>query len=401
MLSGLPLYKRNLIVLWVGCLFTGIGLSLINPFLPLYIDTLGYFDSRELAFWSGIIIAAPFLLQALVSPLWGKLADRSGRKLMLLRASLGMSVLMMATGFASNVWLLLLCRAAFGLFSGFISNAVALIAVQVPKEESGKVLGTLATSNTGGMLVGPIFGGLFVTFLGYRYVFVTGSILMIVFILTLALIKEDFTPVAKGAQIPMQEVFAMVERPQIIFGLYLTTLMIMLANTTINPMLPLYVREMLPVGGNVELWSGIVAAAPGMTTIIAAPLLGALGDRVGTHKVLISGLVFQAMLFLPMAFVTAVWQIAALRLLLGVADAALMPSAQALLTRNSPKEATSRIFAYNQSAQSTGMVTGPLVGAAIGGMLAIRYVFFATMAFGLANASIVAYVNRKRPGDKG
>jgi len=392
-----PLYQRNLIVLWIGNFFTGIGLSLVVPFLPLFIDTLGDFSRQELSFYCGIIIAAPFLMQAIVSPLWGRLADRKGRKVMLLRAALGMSLFMVATGFAPNVWFLLVARALFGVFSGFMSNSVALIAVQVPRSKSGKVMGVLNTSNISGQLLGPIFGGTVVSFIGYSNMFmITGSILFGVFITIMLLVKEEFTPVEKGNETSMKQVFAKINNMGIIYSMFLTTLMLRLSFSSINPILSLYVRDILPEGGNVEFWSGIVAAAPGLTTIISAPFLGALGDKIGSKKVLLLSLIVLFLALIPMAFVTEVWQLIALRLLIGVLTAALMPSVQSILVKSTPRDTMSRVFAYNQSAQSTGMVIGPLVGAAISGAFDIRYVFFAPAALILCNILIVVKVNRSK-----
>ena len=381
-----PLYKRNLVVLWIGNFTSGVGLSIVQPFMPLFIDTLGDFTRAELTFWSGMIISGTFLMQALVSPFWGRLADRSGRKLMLLRSALGMSLIMIATAFVTSVQMLFAIRMLFGIFSGFISNAVALMAVQVPKEESGKVMGTLSTANVSGQLIGPLFGSVVVTMVGYSKAFlVTGSILFVVFIMTLVFVKEEFTPVPKGEQKSMKQVFATIDNPKIITGVFITTLILMLTQSSINPILSLYVREILASGKNVEMWSGVVASAPALTAIVAAPLLGALGDKIGTHKVLMFGLMLSAVIFLPMAFITSVWQLVILRLLLGVTDASLRPSIQTMLTRHSPKESTSRIFSYNQSAQSMGMVFGPMVGSAIGGPFGYHAVFLATTVFAILN----------------
>ncbi|MCL2632230.1 MAG: multidrug efflux MFS transporter [Coriobacteriia bacterium] len=393
--AATPLYKRNLVVLWFGCFISGVGLSIVQPFMPLFIDTLGDFTREQLSFWSGMIMSGTFLTSALTAPFWGRLADRTGRKLMLLRSAVGMSVIMIATSFVTSVQMLLVLRLVYGVFSGYIGNAVALMAVQVPREESGKVLGTLSTSSVSGQLIGPLFGSTVVTIFGYSKSFlVTGSILVIVFLLTLFMVKEDFTPVPKGEQQKMREVFQTIEKPKVVVGVFITSTILMLTQSSINPIMSLYVREIVGTSSNVEMWSGLAFSAPALTAIIAAPILGALGDRIGTHKVLMFGLLLSSVVFIPMAYVGAVWQLIILRMLLGVTDASLRPSTQTLLTRNSPKESISRIFAYNQSCQSMGMVFGPIVGAAISGPYGYHSVFFATSVFAAVNLINVVRITR-------
>ena len=116
----LPEWQRNLRVLWFGNFMAGIGFSLIMPFMSLYIDTLGDFNRTELSFWSGLTFAATFLVTAVVSPIWGRLADERGRKLMLLRASLGMSIVIACMGLVTNVYQLVLLRLLQGVFAGYI-----------------------------------------------------------------------------------------------------------------------------------------------------------------------------------------------------------------------------------------------------------------------------------------
>ncbi|MFQ7233697.1 MAG: MFS transporter, partial [Enterococcus hulanensis] len=150
-----PTWQKNLIVLWFGTFMAGIGFSLVMPFMSLYIDTLGSYSNQQLNFWSGITFSSTFLITAIVSPLWGRLADQKGRKLMLLRASLGMAIVISLMGTVGNVYQLIGLRLLQGVFSGYISNATALVATGTPREKSGQVLGTLATGAVTGNLLGP------------------------------------------------------------------------------------------------------------------------------------------------------------------------------------------------------------------------------------------------------
>lgn len=138
-------WKRNLTVTWLGCFLTGAAFSLVMPFLPLYVEQLGVTGHSALNMWSGLVFSITFLFSAIASPFWGGLADRKGRKIMLLRSALGMAIVMMLMGMAQNIWQFLLLRALLGLLGGFIPNANALIATQIPRHKSGWALGTLST----------------------------------------------------------------------------------------------------------------------------------------------------------------------------------------------------------------------------------------------------------------
>jgi len=381
-------WRRNLYILWIGNFMAGVANSMIIPFIPLFIGELGVFTNKELTFWSGIVFSAAFLMTALVSPLWGKLADMKGRKLMLLRSALGMSVMTLAMGFVANVYQLVALRVLFGLMSGFHSNSIALMATSAPREKAGEVLGTLSTGTVTGTLLGPVIGGVIAQYYGYRMAFhCTGAIMFLVFLLVWQQVKEDFTPPVKTIAVRQKHpgIFSQLQDSKIVLAMFLTTLMIQINNNSINPILSLYVKELLNHTGNISLASGIIAAMPGVATLIAAPQFGKLGDRFGTHKVLMGGLILSILIYMPMAFVTSVWQLGALRLFVGISDAALLPSVNAILMKNSPKNITSRIFSYNQSVQSTGNVVGPMVGSTVSGHFGFSAVFFVT--------SFLAFVN--------
>ncbi|MDG2978043.1 multidrug efflux MFS transporter [Latilactobacillus curvatus] len=379
-------WEQNLIVLWFGNFMAGVAFSLIMPFMSLYIDTLGNFTTAQLSLWSGLTYSITFLVTALISPWWGKIADRRGRKLMLLRASLGLAIVLGAMGLVQNIYELIGLRLLQGFFSGYISNSNALIATSAPQEKSGQALGTLTTGSVSGTLLGPLLGGIIAQATGYRTTFfITGTILFIVFILCLVFVHEDFTPVQKDDQVPGRQLIHELKYPHLIIGMFVTTMIIQASNNSISPLLSLYVRQLMHHGNNVALVSGVIAAIPGIATLIAAPRFGALGDRIGSEKILLGGLIFAVFVYVPQAFVQNVWQLGALRLLVGVADAALLPQVQTILAKYSPHSSAGRIFSYNQSFQAMGNVAGPLIGSSVSGLFGYSGVFLSTTVLVVVN----------------
>ncbi|MDT2737751.1 multidrug efflux MFS transporter [Enterococcus pseudoavium] len=395
-----PTWQKNLIVLWFGTFMAGIAFSLVMPFMSLYIDSLGSYTNQQLNFWSGITFSSTFLITAIVSPLWGRLADQKGRKLMLLRASLGMAFVIGLMGIVGNVYQLIGLRLLQGVFSGYISNATALVATGTPREKSGQVLGTLATGAVTGNLLGPLVGGVTASIFGYRLTFfITGSILFLVFLLSLFFVREEFTPVEKKDMLPAKEIFHNLKYPHVVIGMFITTMIIQASNNSISPIISLYIRQLMHNQGNVTLVSGIIASIPGIATLIAAPRFGRLGDRIGSEKVLGIGLIFAMLVFLPMAIVTNVWQLAILRFLVGISDACLLPAVQALITKYSPHDAAGRIFSYNQSFQAAGNVVGPMIGSSVSSIFGYRGVFISTSALVLVNYLLV-HRNTKEIAEK-
>ncbi|CAI1085577.1 multidrug efflux MFS transporter [Serratia proteamaculans] len=362
-------WKLNLISVWLGCFFTGLAMSQILPFLPLYIEQLGVTGHQSLSIWSGLVFSGTFLVSALVSPLWGSLADRKGRKLMLLRASLGMAVVIALQGMVTNVYQLF-----------------ALVASQVPRDKSGWALGTLSTGPVTGVIVGPLLGGLMADHLGLRVVFfVTAGLMFVSFLITLFLIKERRIEVKKADRLSGKVVFQSLPYPTLIVTLFISTLMIQLANSSISPILTLFIKDLSGDSGNIAFISGMIAAVPGVAALISAPSLGRLGDRIGTARILLAALVLTTVLFAIMAWVETPLQLGILRFLLGFADGALMPAVQTLLLKHSSDQVTGRIFGYNQSFMYLGNVVGPLIGSGVSALMGFRWVFAVTAVLVLIN----------------
>lgn len=382
-----PIWKKNLFVLSIAVFIAGIAFSEIMPFLSLYINALGNFSHQQLNFWSGIVYSGTFIVSAVVSPWWGKLADKKGRKPMILRAGIGMSVVIACMGLVQNVWQLLLLRMLQGVFAGFISNSNALVATETPKTNSGQALGTIASATTAGTLLGPLVGGALTSIFSYRITFmITGGLLLLCSILVLFFVHEDdFKPVTAKKLDKASGVIKSLRSPHLIFGLLLTTLIIQAANNSINPIVSLYIRQLLNGHGNVVFISGVIAALPGIATFLVASRFGALGDKIGTHKIIVAGFIAASIFFFLTAFVRNTVELGILRFLVGFSDACLFPQVQTMLTKNSPAAVTGRIFSWNQSAMYIGNIVGPLLGSFVSGMFNYSMVFIVTTVIVLIN----------------
>lgn len=372
-------WKENLRVAWFGSFLTGASISLVVPFMPIFVEQLGI-EGDQVAFYAGLAISVSAVSAALVSPIWGILADKYGRKPMMIRAGLAMTITMGGLAFVPNIYWLLFLRLLNGVFTGFVPNATALIASQVPKDKSGAALGTLSTGVVAGTLTGPFVGGFIAEIFGIRNVFLlVGVFLFLAAILTIFFIKEDFQPVAKEKAIPTKEVFSAFKYPRLLVNLFLTSFVIQFSAQSISPILALYVRD-LGQTENLLFVSGLIVSSMGFSSMMSAGILGKLGDKVGNHRLLVAAQIYSVIIYLLCAHATSPLQLGLYRFLFGLGTGALIPGVNALLSKMTPKSGISRIFAFNQVFFYLGGVIGPMAGSAVAGYLGYHAVFYATAA---------------------
>ncbi|WP_256353921.1 MULTISPECIES: MFS transporter [unclassified Variovorax] len=376
--SPQPHWRRNLIVCMFGSFTTIVAMTLLLPFLPLYVEQLGVTDHAAIVQWSGVAFGATFFSAALCAPLWGKLADLYGRKLMLIRASLGMSVAMALIGVADNVWQLVGLRLLAGLLGGYASGSMVLVATQTPKERTGWALGTLSSAIMAGNLVGPLIGGALPPLIGIRNTFfAAGAVIFVAFLATVTLIREEKRPpVAKGAQVKVG--WASIDDKGPIVAMFITGTLLMLANMSIEPIITVYVAQLVADPVHVTLMAGLVMSAAALGSILSAARLGKLADRVGHWTVIIGCLAVSAVLLVPQAFVTSSWQLVLLRFLMGLSLGGLLPCIASVIRHNAPERAAGQMLGWSVSAQYTGQVVGPLLGGFVGGHYGMRAVFLGT-----------------------
>jgi MFS family permease len=380
-------WRGNLYVALFGSFTTIVGMTLFLPFLPLYVAHLGVTSQSAIVQWSGVAFGATFLAAGMVAPLWGKLADRYGRKSMLIRASLGMAIMISLIGIAQNVYQLVVLRLLTGLAGGYSSGAISLVAIQTPKDRSGWALGTLSTGVLAGSIMGPLFGGFLPDIIGIRETFfLAGGMIFVAFLCTTFFIRED-PALRRRPPAPLTvSPWSIIPDRRPIYIMLVTGMLLMLANMSIEPIITVYVAQLVPGDQHVARLAGIVMAATALASIAAAPRVGRLADRIGARSVVTYGLAASAVLLIPQAFVTSIWQLIALRLLMGFALAGLLPSITSVIRHSVPDRVAGNILGYSVSAQFAGQVIGPLMGGFIAAHLGMRAVFVATSIVMLAGA---------------
>ncbi|MBW7476165.1 MFS transporter [Paenibacillus oenotherae] len=383
-------WKKNLIVLWFGQFLVLAGMTMIIPFLSLYLQSdLGLSDPHEIATWAGIIFAGNFVTAFLFQPLWGKLSDRYGRKIMLLRSGFGMAIVMVCMGFAVSPWHLLALRLINGTISGFSPASISLISATTPKSRMGFAMGTLQSGAIAGTILGPLMGGLLADWIGFRSIFyVTGTFIFLASLLALFVVKESFDRKEAAAKpnVSLIEGFRQLSRIPQLTSLFAVTFLIQFAMIGPMPLMPLYVQELHGTSANLAFWAGFVGSAAGLSNMFAAPLLGKLSDRIGQEWVLGVSLIGAAVLFIPQAMSTTVWQLLLFRFLQGIFLGGLIPSVNALIRKFTPDGMEGRSFSMNSSTLSIGNMIGPIVGGFISGWIGIEGVFLTSSALFFINA---------------
>ncbi|UNL83167.1 MFS transporter [Priestia koreensis] len=383
-------WKRTLRILWPANFLQAAGMSLIIPFLPLYIQQLGIHDHDSIARWTGWIFSAQFITAFLFQPLWGSLADKYGRKVMLLRSSIGMGVVTILMGLVTGPGQLLTLRLINGLFSGFISMSVSLQASVTPDKDSGRALGTLQTGQVVGTLIGPLLGGILSEIVGFRAVFfVTGALILLGGLVVMLFVKEDKPSRQQVAKKQKGDWKAL--RP--LLPVFIAATITQIAMMSIQPLITLYTKT-LYTGSHLALIVGLVSAVTGIANLIGSPLLGRLGDKIGQRKILILSLIMSILAFLPQVFATSITVLLVGRFFLGLFIGGMMPSLNVLVKKLAPKNLQGTAFGINSSARFLGNLLGPLIGSTVAAAYSIQDVFFITMTFLFVNLIAIAW-NRK------
>lgn len=370
--------RRNFAVVWLANFVTAVGMMGFIPLLPLYLRELGVAGEASERLWSGVMAAGAPLMAAFMSPLWGSLGDRLGRKAMLLRANLAIFLFVGAMGLASSVWMLLALRLLQGMFSGFLAPAMTLVSVSTPVERQARTLAWLQTGVLCGSAVGPLVGGQVGEVLGLRAVFlVCAAASLLAAGLVAWLVVEPEGPRVTGAA-PSGRLLAGVLRDlrvllhsRALRGLLLAVFAVRFGEALAEPVLTLFVETLEGVdAASLAGDAGLVFSIHALATVLATPLWGRLGDQRGARLVFALCAGGAGLCCLAQAWAGSLSPLLVLRFGSGVFLAGIMPAAYAAAARLSSAEQRGGAYGFTFSsvilARGLGLLAGGGLAASVG-----------------------------------
>lgn len=377
-----PGWRRNFYTLWVAELCAIIGFQMVQPFLPYYIQEFDVGDLSEALVWAGWMGSAAGLAMGISSPIWGSLADRYGRKPMVVRSMIGGGIAVILMAYVVTVEQLLIVRVMQGALSGTVTACLTLVSTSTPRRHLGFALGLMQGAFMLGASVGPLAGGPLIDAFGYTDCFLwSGIVVLIAGVCVQLFVHEDFTRIrdvesSARYRAPGRDMLRLLRlRPFLV--VVATVVSMSFAFGFIMPVVPLFLQQ-LAGGEDVLTLAGTVFAAAGLVGALAAAVMGRFSDRVGPRRVLFVGLVSAAVFHLAQGYATSVGVLSVLIVLGGLATGAVRPVANALVARIIPEEDRGKAFGVMSSAAALGWAAGPLAGGSLGAQLGFRSVFIAT-----------------------
>ena len=381
--------QRNLYVLWLGIFCTSSSFSLVMPFLPRFIAELGV--TENLYTWSGLIFSVTFLSSSIMSPIWGNLADRYGRKPMLVRAGIALGLIYYLMSLATSHWQLFWLRLLNGALSGFNPSAIALVATNTPEDRVGRYLAIMQTGIATGTIMGPLLGGTLAELVGIRWTMrVAGTLDLLAVLLVILVVKEKIIGAGKTRTSVISDIKLAVSNRRLA-ALMVSALLIQAGLQSLQPILSNFIPTLsqegwvqafthlfFGEGDATDFVVGFIFSLPAIATVLTAPRLAGVGERIGFARLLSVGLMAAGLLILPQSLVQTVGWLMLLRFVFGIATAAVQPSVNASLAEAVHPSFRGRAYGINTSAMNLGSVVGPSLGGWVADAFGPRAVFVVT-----------------------
>lgn len=371
-------WKRTVYISLVCVFCTAFGVSQLAPILPLYFHDLGVQTPEAMSLWSGLATGATYIIVCLAAPFWGRVADKKGRKITLIRSSFGMALCNALIAFQTTPEGVVLIRLIQGLVSGFYSASITLIASETPIERTGWALGLLASANLAGSLIGPLLGGYIADTVGIRNDFIiVGALMGLAGMLATIFIHENYVPKPNPEKLSIRKLKEQIPEFNSIVALCVASFIYAICIMSLQPVISVYIKGIVPSDTeNLAFIAGAVFSAMGIAQLMSSSPLGKLVDKIGPRKVLVVSLIYVGVLNIPQAYVSDVYQLAIIRFLQGFGLGGMLPALNTYLSSKTPREFTGQVFSYNQSCLFFGYFLGSVGGASLMAWLGFTALFW-------------------------
>jgi DHA1 family multidrug resistance protein-like MFS transporter len=381
-----PYWRRNLRVLPVNNLLCGIGFSVSFPFLPLMVRNLGVAGSLET--WVGYMMLAFYMAGFVANPIWGGIADHYGRKLMVLRASIGMGAFMLMVPFATTPLGFAFLFVMIGFFNGVVPAGMALLVANTPPGRIGTALSFAQSGAVFGHTIGPAVGSMLavVATQPHHLFWMSGGLMMVASLLVIVFVRE-VKQLAAGRWRPRWvgglRQLAALPRMKPLYGLSMIFAMLWHGSTPVISIYMLRLLERHPSGAE-AYWVGAAALGLGVASIISLPLWGRALDRWGPSRVLTVSVAASAAAHLPLLVLDTPLALVLARVAYGLVGAAMQPAILQLIRVHAPKGMDARAISYSSSFQCLAMGMAPFLAGLIGPALGLRAYFALNVALAVA-----------------
>jgi DHA1 family multidrug resistance protein-like MFS transporter len=370
-LWGRPVYvwQVNLASLLAVLFVAFVGFSFASPFWPLLVRQLGVTDPRAVALWSGILIGLGPVSAVITSPAWGRLADRVGGRLLLMRTVIGFALINVLCAVATTVWHLAALRALMGMLGGFTAVALALASLSAPPERMTQAIGMAQSTQILGLMVGPILGGLLADHFGVRAAFVGASGLAVIAGLNMLLLYREPRSVAENRRRQQTRKDRLGLRALLRTPGFLPILVVLFAGSctdrSYQTLVPLFIASIASPEGSVALLTGVIVAGGALAATLSANVASRLVSRVTHAQVLWVALIASAVGSALMGFSDSALQFGLLRVAVGLFAGCILTLAYGLGGSIIPAEHRSSAFGMLNSGSMVGSAAGPIIGGAL------------------------------------
>ncbi|MDP4116533.1 MAG: MFS transporter [Bacteroidota bacterium] len=377
-------------MLWFCQFMVMVGMSAVIPFLPLLVRQLGVTDIKQVSLWSGLIFAGPFFLSFFLAPIWGNLGDKHGRKIMIIRAIIGLACAQFLAAFTQNVTQLFLVRLFQGALSGFIPAAMSLAASNTPEEKTGYALGLLQSASAAGNVFGPFIGGVLFDLIGFRklFFFVSG-LLFLSGLLVLFFVKEENKGNGKSESSTLQNWKAIYTDKTLLYSSIMITAATLGFNF-IRPIFVLFVESIKESQESLSTLTGVLFSIMGIFASFSSVMWGGKvkANKIRSNLVIAAGM--TGLMYLGQTFIKNEYLLFPTMVVIGLGFGSILPLLFTVITKQTTLANRGGILGVSTSFQTIGNMIGPIIGGLAGGLFGFQFPFVVT-ALMFFSVSFIAY----------